>query len=203
MKKFSKKGVLLFAGAMAACAFAMPSMASASSWGTIGTHHTLTSTDIGFSSDVTGTTSMCTSASFTARVVSTAIVEITTGTFAGCTLVAPALVATCTATWAGTSFPWTATAVTTSNVQIHGVNIDVYLESTATAPGDCGGLGGQTLKITGTLTNAKWLGNATHQIELDGSHGLRSHASAAFGGTSAITLTGTITDMQETLTVTN
>ena len=32
MKKFSKKGVLLFAGAMAVCAFAMPSMASASSW---------------------------------------------------------------------------------------------------------------------------------------------------------------------------
>jgi hypothetical protein len=31
MKKFSKKGVLLFAGAMAVCAFAMPSMASAAS----------------------------------------------------------------------------------------------------------------------------------------------------------------------------
>ena len=41
MKKFSKKGVLLFAGAMAVCAFAMPSMASASSWGVVGSHHTL------------------------------------------------------------------------------------------------------------------------------------------------------------------
>ena len=54
MKKLSKKGVLLFAGAMAVCAFAMPAMASASSWGVVGTHHTLTSSNLGFTTDASG-----------------------------------------------------------------------------------------------------------------------------------------------------
>ena len=200
MKKFSTKSVLLFAGAMAVCAFAMPSMASASSWGVVGTHHTLTSTNLGFRSDVTGTTSMCTSASFTARVTSAANLEITTATITGCTLAAPALASTCTTTWTGTSFPWTATAVTTSNIQIHGVNIDVFHEPHP-GGGSCA-LSTQTLKITGTLFGGRWLGNATHQLEVDNATGLVTHAPAAFGGTSAITATGTITDVNETLTVT-
>ena len=202
MKKFPKKGVLLFAGAMAVCAFAMPSMASASSWGVVGSHHTLTSTNLGFSSDVIGSTTMCTSASFTARVTSAANLEITTATFTGCTLAAPALGATCTTTWTGTSFPWTATAVTTSNIQIHGVNIDVFHENHP-GGGSCGALTGITSRITGTLSSARWHGNTGGRtIELAGSTGLVSHGPAAIGGTSAITPTGTITDVNESLTVT-
>ena len=50
MKKFSKKGVLLFAGAMALCAFVMPSMASAASWGPIGRITRLTRPTSGFTS---------------------------------------------------------------------------------------------------------------------------------------------------------
>jgi hypothetical protein len=198
MKKFSKKGVLLFAAAMALCAFAMPSMASASSWGPVNTHHTLTSTNIGFLSDVTGTTSMCTSASFTARVVSTANVEIDSATFDGCALSAPAAAAQCSVNSTGTSFPWTATARTTSDIQIHGVSIDAFLSGAS-----CGALTSQTLRITGTLAGTRWRGNAAHSIELDGGTGLVSHLPAALGGTGPITTTGTITDAQETLTVTN
>ena len=105
MKKFSKKRVLLFAVAMAVYAFATPSMASASSWGVVGTHHTLASTNLGFSADSTGSTSMCASASFTTRVTSAANLEITTASFAGCALLAPAFGAICATTWTATNLP--------------------------------------------------------------------------------------------------
>jgi hypothetical protein len=201
MKKFSKKSVLLFAAAMALCAFAMPSMASASSWGPIGTHHTLDSTDIGFTSDVTGAVSMCERAQFTVTVTSTANIEIDGAAFSSCMLKAePLLAATCTATSTATGLPWTATARTTSDIQIHGVNIDVV-----TTGASCGPLTNQTTKITGTLAGARWLGNTgARRIELAGTSGLVSHLPEVVGtGTFAITLTGTLTDTQETLTVAN
>jgi hypothetical protein len=198
MKKFSKRGVLLFAAAMALCAFAMPSMASASSWGPVGSEHTLDSQDLGFLSDALGSASMCTRSQFTVDVVSTAVIEITSGAFTGCTL-AGGLAGTCTATSTPTNLPWTATAVSTSNIQIHGVNIDVFLE-TNPGGGTCN-LAGSTIKITGTLSNAKWLGNALHQIEFSGATGLTAHV--PIFGSSTITPTGTFTDTQHTVTVTN
>jgi hypothetical protein len=199
MKKFSKKGVLLFAAAMALCAFAMPSMASASSWGVVGSHHTLDTTNIGFSNDTNGAVSMCDRAQFTTRVTSTANLEVSTASFSSCALNAEALGATCTATSTATNLPWTGTAVTTSNIQLHGVNIDVFLTGAS-----CGTLTNQTIKVTGTISGARWLGNANHGIELAGASGLVSHLPAVAGGTtSAITLTGTLADTQNTLTVTN
>ena len=183
------------------CAFAMPSMASASSWGVVGTHHTLDTTNFGFAVDASGSLSMCNSASFTARVVNTANIEITSGTFTGCTMAAPGFGATCTLTLAGT-FPWTATARTTSDIQIHGVDIDTAFEN---HPGSssCGAFTGISARITGTLSGARWLGNGAGQrtIEPTGATGLVSHVPGL--GTAALTPTGTITDQQQTLTVTN
>ena len=142
---------------------------------------------------------MCAGASFTGRVASAANLEITASTFTGCTCAAPAFGALCAATLLGTfSTPWTATAVTTSDIQIHGVDIDTALENHP-AGGSCGTLVGQTLRITGTLSGARWLGNASHQVELTGATGLVGHS--AFG-LAALTLTGTITDQQESLSVT-
>jgi hypothetical protein len=205
MKKFSKKGVLLFAAAMALCAFAMPSMASASTWGSVPSEHTLTSTaagPVGFSADALGTTSDCARTGFTVDVVSSAVVEITSASFVGCTATGPAAsVGFCSATSTATGLPWTATAVSTSNIQIHGVNIDVAFEN---HPGSTACVGaGLTLRITGTLTGAKWTGNGAgqHSIELLGATGLVSHS--AVGNNVPITTTGTVTDTQHTLTVTN
>ena len=192
MKKISKKSVLLFAAAMAICAFAMPSMASASSWGPVNTEHTLHTTNFGLINDTSSISSMCSTAQFTVDVVSTAVIEITSASFTGCNW--GGAIGTCTATSSCTNFPWTATARTTSDIQIHGVNINTFFEGAA-----CG-VPSQTLRITGTITNERWLGNAAHSIELAGSHGLVSHF---LGASSAITLTGTLTDVQETLTVTN
>jgi hypothetical protein len=168
MKKFSKKGVLLFAAAMAVCAFVMPSMASAASWGPNGLHTVLDSPNIGFTatSPVFGpVVSSCTRSSFTANVVSATNLNISTAFFGGhCAWVFPAIPTTCTATTQSTSLPWRATAVTTSNIQIHGIDIDILFESSATNA--CTGLNGLTGRITGTLISGRWTGNAVSQREV-------------------------------------
>lgn len=199
MKSFSKKGILLFAGAMAICAFVLPSVASAASWGVVGSHHVLDSSTLGFTSGTAGgVVSNCNASSFTANVSSAANLEITTGRFGGhCTATGPGI-GTCTATASGTRFPWTATAVTTSNIQIHGVHIDILFENT---PGTatCAGAGA-TITLTGTLSNGNWTGNVSHSLDFNNSEGLTAH-SAMFGSNPA-TARGLITDTQNTLTVT-
>ena len=160
MKKFFKKGILLFAEALALCAFAMPSIASASSWGPILSEHSLDGT-FGVINHPNLVTSDCTASQLTTTVVSTAVMEITGATFRSCTWVGPSGViigGTCLVTATGTGFPWTATAVTTSNIQIHGVDIDFTL---ANQPGDAScnspDLG---IEITGTLRGGRWTGRA-------------------------------------------
>jgi hypothetical protein len=194
MKKFSKKGVLLFVGAMAVCAFVMPSMASAASWGPIGLHTVLDSPDIGFTS--TSPTfgpvvSSCTRSSFTANVVSATNLNISTASFGGhCTWVFPLVSATCTATLVSTGLPWRATAVTTSNIQIHGVSIDLLFENTPGNP-QCGAVTGQAGSIAGTLTSGRWTGNAAGQREVIFSNAEGLSVTTA-GSTTPLTTRGTI-----------
>jgi hypothetical protein len=201
MKKLSNKGVLLFATAMAFCALGMPSMASGSSWGVVGSDHMLDSSTFGFDSDTIGYSTTCARTQFTAVLASAASLEITSAGFTGCTW---ALSGTepCTVTSTGTNLPWTATAITTSNIQIHGVNIDMFFEDHPGAGGCV--LDGLSLRMTGTLRAARWTGNGAgqHAIELLGSTGFVTH-SAALGNGAPITLTGTLSDTQGTLTVTN
>ena len=193
MKKFSKKGVLLFAGAMAVCAFVLPSVASAASWGPIGgADHVLDSVasgPVGFTSTILGgATSSCTSSSFTAVVLSAADVQIRAASFGGlCTLTGPN-VGRCTVTATPTRFPWTTTAVTTSNIQIHGLHVDIRLDNPVNG-GPCN-LAGGDLTITGTLTNARYLGPG--HLDLAHGHGLVSHS--AIGANSPIQAFGTLSD---------
>ena len=204
MEKLSRKVPLLFAGVLALGAFVMPSLASASSWGAVGSHHVLTSSNIGFVSHTAALGQMvsrCTASSFTFRVISRTDAQITSGTFGGnCTLSGPG-VGDCTITTALTGLPWTATAVTTSNIQIHGVDIDLTFEQPPA--GGCINLPGQRIRITGTLTGGQWLGNGAgqHSVEFDNDDGLVSHSAAL--GTSVLTINGTLTDDAHSLTVTN
>ena len=203
MKKFSKKSVWLFAAVMALCAFAMPSMASASSWGPLANpEHTLDG-NLGFVSHVSSINSDCARVQVTLDVVSAAVIEITGATFRDCTA-AGAGIGTCTVTATGTNFPWTATARTTSDIQIHGVNIDVFFEN---HPGSAAcGAAGVPLRITGTLSGARWTGNVGERV-IDfpglstGATGLVSHS--VLGNNVLMTQTGTLTDTQGSLTVTN
>ena len=201
MKKFSKKSVLLFAGAMAVCAFAMPSMASAASWGVVGTEHTLRSTNFGFTATSAGpVTSQCSNSTFTIDVRSAAALTLTTANFGGCTFNGPAI-GTCTTTATTTplnSPDWTITGTTTANVQIHSVNIDLTFEN---HPGSaaCAAVGGR-FTITGLL-NGGFYNDTTHQLILSDDEGLVSHT---VGGLQAqpVTARGTFSDVAGTLTLT-
>ena len=199
MKKFSKKGVLLFAGAMAVCAFVMPSMASAASWGVVGTEHTLHSPNFGYTGTPAGPViSACTNSTLTVDVRSAAALTLTRADFRGCTS-SGAAIGTCTTTWTATplnSPDWTITGPTTSNVQIHSVDIDVTFEN---HPGSaaCGAVG-QRLTITGTLSGG-FYNDTTHQLILSDEEGLVSHGPL---GTGALTIRGTFTDTAGTLTLT-
>jgi hypothetical protein len=199
MKKLSKKAALLFAAAMALCAFTMPSIASALSWGPATSRHTLDSPNLGFTTTtaIGALSSQCSRSSFTSQVTSTQILEITTGSFGGCTWSGPNI-GDCTATTVGTKFPWTATAVTTSNIQIHGVFIDVSFEQ---VPGqsNCQNIAGASLTFTGTLTGGNWTGNASHSLDLSNAPGLVSHG--FLGNGAALAWRGLITDTANSLTV--
>jgi hypothetical protein len=193
MKKFSKKGVLLFVGALAVCAFAMPSMASAASWGVIGTHHVLDG-PVGFTA-AGGLESNCTSNSFTSRVDNAGNLTITTATFGGlCTSSVPALGADCTTTARGTGFPWRATPRTTTLIDLHDVHIDIRFEDMPGRAGSCGPLANTNSTLTGTLTNGHW-NPATRTVSWNGASGL--HSSTA----GPVLVFGTVRDTQQSLTV--
>jgi hypothetical protein len=198
MKKFSKKGVLLFAAAMALCAFAMPTTAGALSWTVVGSHHTLNSANVGFegNSPALGTvTSQCTASSFTTTVSSATDLRITAATFGGdCTAHGP-VIGTCgtTATAIAASLPWTATAVGSTNVQIHGIQITVQFDAHPT--GTCNIIGAD-LVITGTINSNSVWDNTGRRLTLNGAEGLTSDSAA---GNFPVTATGTFIDAQQTL----
>lgn len=182
MKKFSRKGVLLFAGAMAICAFVLPSVASALSWGPTNSHHVLDSPNIGFTSTgaVGALTSQCTASSFTARVLSGADLSVSAGSFGGLCTASGAGIGDCTVTTASTGFNWRVTAVSTSNIQIHNIDIDLTFENTPVA-NSCA-INGAKLTITGTLTGGQWTGNSAHpRIDFDNDAGLVSHSALGNG----------------------
>lgn len=194
MKKFSKKSVLLFAAAMATCAVA-PSMASAASWATIGSEHTLDSPDGTFAFESIGVGSTCGESSFTASVVNAMDMEVTSAVFRRCTA-SGSLIGSCTKTMTATNLPWTATPTTTTNVDIRNILIDVVLEN---EPGSnaCTAAGVKVI-ITGSIINGDW-NNVTHEGVLRGTTGLFAHS--PLGNNLPITLSGTVRDTQQTLQI--
>jgi hypothetical protein len=93
----------------------------------------------------------------------------------------------CTLTATGTNFPWRATALTTTNIQIHGLDIDIRFE---TAPGGatCNQNGVQA-RLTGTVSGVVFTPGAAGSRRLDfaGATGVTAHLSgltlpAAFRG---------------------
>lgn len=191
MNKFSKKGALLFAAAMALCAFAMPSTASAVSWDPLGTTQTITSPNLGFTSNPgVQVVSSCTSSTFDVDVVSATTLEVTNATFGGhCVLVFPSIAgALCTMDMSGTRFPWTITASSTTDIRLDNVHIDVTFTQTAT--GNCpASFVDQRLTITGGTTSGGSWDAATDELTLNDAEGLRSH-----GVLGPLTVRGTITD---------
>jgi hypothetical protein len=201
MKKFSKKGVLLFVGAMAVCAFVMPALSSAASWGVVGTEHTLHSPNIGFTSIIPmlgPVESSCSDSTFTIDVRNANALTVTSARFGGTCTATGMGIGTCTVTTTATNNPdWTATGPTTSNIQIHNLSVDVTFEQ---HPGSvaCINVVGARINITGTLTGGQW--DATrHEVIFTDDDGLTSHGPT---GDSAVGVRGTLRDTQQTLTLT-
>jgi hypothetical protein len=201
MKKLSQRSVLLFGVMLVVCAF-VPSMASAASWFQVGTTHQLFSPNLGFlahTSPLSGPAgAACNASEFDADVVNTNTLEITDGRFVDCHGVAGTQTANCTATSVGTNFPWTATATSTTNIQIHGVRIDILFANTPGNATNCLGAGAKSL-LTGTLTGGSW-NAATNEAFLVNETGVTAHfLGLGVVNFSSTTVTGTIRDTAGTL----
>ncbi len=175
LKMVSKKSMLLLAAVMALCAFVLPSVASAASWAGTGN---IDSSNLGFSSPALSLGTACTHSSLSVTVHNAAAATITGAAFRNCHGNRGGAVG-CTHTWTGTGFPWRTTAVATSNIQIHDVDVDISFEQTPGTPGGCANTGTQ-LRLTGTVI-ASFTPNATQtsrRFDFDGATGL---SGAIFG----------------------
>ena len=108
----------------------------------------------------------------------------------------------CTSTVSPTGLPWQATAVTTTNIQIHNVDLDVLFENTPGAGSACPLLGA-SVRLTGTLTGGVWDPSATganRRITFNEADGLTGH-SEQLGGAAPWFTTGAFRDTTATLNV--
>jgi hypothetical protein len=199
MKSLSQRGVLLFGVVLAVCAFVVPSFASAASWSVVGTTHQLFSPNLSFTAGVPPMNYgwSCAASEFHAEIFSASRIEITSAQFQGCTGNNGNLTLGCTVTLASTGLPWTATAVATDDIQIHGIFIDVTFEfkpdrSVCLAPD-------LRVTLTGTLTGGSW-NPISREITLETESGLFFHPVGG-GSTLPLTLAGTLRDTAGTLQV--
>jgi hypothetical protein len=197
MKKFSQKSVLLFGAMLVMCAFA-PSAASAGTWSPVGTTHQLFSPDLSFTTTVSGNQMgwTCNGAGLDADVASASTLVVTSARFNDC--MAWGFEGNCTVTPTGQNFPWTATATATTNVQIHGVNVNLAFENTPGNPTTCAFP--TSVALTGTLAGGSW-NSASNELFLQHDGGLTSHWSILGLGSNAVFLTGTFRDTTNTLRV--
>ncbi|HEX5926570.1 MAG TPA: hypothetical protein VFY45_22260 [Baekduia sp.] len=199
MRTLLTKSVLLLAGVMTVSSFTVPSMASAASWGPLGTEHTLISPD--FSVDLPGPlewylNTSCAQTAFTVQVRSSAALAITGATFKGCTSTGFPY-GNCTATLTATNLPWTVTGVTTANIQIHNIRIDQRYAARPDGTGNCTLVGTTSNTVTGTLTGGSWT-SSQHEVKYYYGSGLASNL-AFFG---SATVFATFRDTSQSLTLT-
>ena len=146
-----KKSVLLLGAVLALCAFVLPSVASAASWSPASTSGgRIDSSNIGFSIPATGSGSSCTSSTFSVTVHSAAVATITGASFNNCHGDVGSGVG-CTTTAVATNLPWRATAINTTDIILHGVDIDVSFETTPNTPNECTNTG-LNIRLTGSVT---------------------------------------------------
>jgi hypothetical protein len=197
MKKLSGKSVLLFGVVLVVCAFAVPSMASAASFTSLGTHQ-LVSPNLSFLAPAANLGSSCAESRFDIDINNGNDGIITGSRFLGCRGNPTTSGVNCTVTATGTKFPWTATAAAgTDNLQIHGVHVDVQFETLpGTLPAACA-VNGAQVTLTGTLTGGSW-NPATRTIEFLADDGLSGLSGANL---LAATVTGTFSDPAGTLGV--
>ncbi|HEX5923846.1 MAG TPA: hypothetical protein VFY45_08440 [Baekduia sp.] len=162
MKKLPNKSTLLFGVALAVCAFAAP-MASAASWSPLGSNETLFSSNLALTQSIGGGLMLgmsCASSTVATTVTSAAVLRINSVTFANCS--GTGIGVGCTVTPTGTNFPWTATAVSTTNIQIHDIRVALRYETKPGGATHCDSAVHNTNATwTGTLTGGSWEPSST------------------------------------------
>lgn len=194
LKNCSKRSVLLLAAVMAVSALATPSLASASSWGVVGTTHVLDATTYSTNIAAIGAGTACFGPRLHIDVHSPQIATITGITFGHCTGTGNGT--HCTVTKKATSLPWIVTAPTPTTLTIHNYHIDTILENIPGDPTPCA----TPAVITefGSVHAGVWDAPA-HQITYTNAAG--STAVIAGVGTFPQTVTATLRDTTQTLTV--
>ena len=175
LKMVSKKVMLLLGVVMAVCTFVAPSMASAASWSPVGTTDgRIDTSQLGFSVPALSTGSSCESTSISVVVDSAAVATVTGASFANCHGNVGGAVG-CTLTATGTNYPWRVTALTTSSIQIHGIDIDISYETTPGTLNECLNTG-LNIRLTGTTAASFTPGAAGSRIvDFGGATGMVAH----------------------------
>jgi hypothetical protein len=173
LKMVSEKSMLLLGVAMALCAFALPSVASAGSWSPVGTTDgRIDSGNLGFSVPAVNGGTACTASTFSVTVHSGARATITGASFANCHANVGLSVG-CTTTATGTNFPWQLTPTNTTRIEIHGLDIDVSFETTPGTLDECA-YTGTNIQLTGTVI-ASFTPGPPRTFDFNGATGLFTH----------------------------
>jgi hypothetical protein len=198
-KVLRKRSVLVVA-LMATWALAIPSIASAASWGVIGTTHNLDASNLVLNVDsVIGTIpASCAASTLHAVVSSAAALTITSATFPQPCQGATGAAVGCTVTVQPTRLPWIITGTTTSNVTLEGLHLDLRYETRPPAGSVACALNGISITATGKLHGGAW-DAAAHQITYVNAPGSIGHSPL---GPGSGTFTATFRDTAQTLTLT-
>jgi hypothetical protein len=198
MKRLRHVTILLFGGVLAACALAAPPMASAASWGPLGSTHVLTSSNLRFDAHVPNVGIggvFCTGSQLHAEVRDGLNLIVTGASFGTCH--GTGVATNCTPTMRATSLPWNVTGLTTSNVTIDGMRFDIHFETSPGAPASC--IAPSPVTLTGTLGSGTWIA-PTHVVSFVNATGLTAHIPGF--GPAVTTTSGTFRDISQTLTLT-
>jgi hypothetical protein len=201
LRKPSRRRLPAFAAALAMCALAIPSAASAASWGPIGTGHTLTTSTLEFTAHPASGATLgwsCAQADVFVTVQSSSVLTNTTTTLAKCTGTGTAV--HCIATSLATSPPWTVTGPTTSNVTFDNFHMDLMYVNKPGDPTGCTLSGMGIFTLTGVIAGGTW-DAAGHQITYTNATGLTATFPTPVGP-SRVTVSGTLRDDSQTLTLT-
>lgn len=191
-----KKSGLLLGAVLVLGACAMPSMAPAASWSPIGTVGVLDSANLTFSIPLAGISWSCPATRFTTAIHSGAVMTLTGATFTNCRGQSGGING-CTVTPVGTGFPWRATAVTTNDIRIHSVDVDVRFETAPPAGSVACVDNGGSIRVTGTLgTGAAgttiWDPPPVRFLTFVSTPGLAAHFPPPIGITDPATVTGVV-----------
>jgi hypothetical protein len=168
-----KKSLLVLGVVLALCAFVLPSVTSAASWTPVGTTDgRIDSGNIGFSVAALNSGMSCPASSFSVTVDSATVATITNASFGPNCMGDVGGSLGCTVTWVGTNFPWRATGIDTTRIEIHGIEIDINFETTPSTLNECPN-NGLKIRLTGTLTASYT--PAAHTFDFNGATGLVSH----------------------------